>query len=134
MNFMHFHNSSARNYGYHILLIMTGNAHKESFHKLSFILVREQGLYIIKTDCSGEMVIAFTNKEIKLLKGKPILPIPAALFVLVFVVLRSCFRHSDKSGYCSLSIQFYKLLWLWFYPDFFLNSGFYYNDVEYRRK
>ena len=44
----------------------------------------------------------------------------------------SCFRHSDKSGYCSLYIQFYKLLG--FHVDFFLNLGFYYNDVKYRHK
>ena len=36
----------------------------------------------------------------------------------------SCFRHSNKSGYCSLYIQFYKLLWLWFHVAFFLNSEF----------
>ena len=42
---------------------MTGNAHKESCHKLSLILVREQGSYIIKTDCSGKIVVAFTIKE-----------------------------------------------------------------------
>ena len=42
---------------------MTGNAHKESFYKLSLILVREQRLYLIKTDCSGEMMVAFTIKE-----------------------------------------------------------------------
>ena len=47
-----------------MFLIMTGNAHKESCHKLlSLILVREQELYLIKTDCSGEMVVAFTIKE-----------------------------------------------------------------------
>ena len=63
MNFMHFRNSSTRNCDQHILLIMTGNAHKESCLKLSLLLVREQGLYIIKTDCSGEMVVAFTIKE-----------------------------------------------------------------------
>ena len=63
MNFMHFHNSSTRNRDHHILLIMTGNAHKKSCHKLLLILVREHGLYIIKTDCSGEMVVAFTIKE-----------------------------------------------------------------------
>ena len=40
------------------------------------------------------------------------------------------FRHSDKSGHFSLYIQFYKLLWLTFYIDFFLNLEFYYNDVE----
>ena len=40
---------------------MTGNAHKESCHKLSLILVREQGL--IKADCSGKMVVAVTIKE-----------------------------------------------------------------------
>ena len=44
---------------------MTGNAHKESCQKLSLILVREQGL--IKTNCSGKMVAAFTVKEIKYL-------------------------------------------------------------------
>ena len=27
------------------------------------ILVREKGLYIIKTDCSNKMVVAFTIKE-----------------------------------------------------------------------
>ena len=42
---------------------MTGNAHKESCHKLLLILVREKRLYIIKTDCSGEIVVAFTIKE-----------------------------------------------------------------------
>ena len=63
MNFMHFLNSCSRNCDHHILLIMTGNAHKESCHKLFLILVREQGLYIIKTDCSGEMVVAFTITE-----------------------------------------------------------------------
>ena len=40
------------------------HAHKESCHKLlSLILVREQGLYIIKTDCSGKRIVAFTIKE-----------------------------------------------------------------------
>ena len=64
MNFMHFHNSSTQNCDHHILLIMTSNAHKESCHKLLLlILVREHGLYIIKTDCSSEMVVAFTIKE-----------------------------------------------------------------------
>ena len=43
MNFMHFQNSSTRNRDHHILLIMTGNAHQESCHKLlSLILVRKQ--------------------------------------------------------------------------------------------
>ena len=61
---MHFHNSFTQNCDHHTLLIMTGNAHKESCHKLlSLILVREQGLYIIKTDCSGKMMVAFTTKE-----------------------------------------------------------------------
>ena len=64
MNFMHFRNSCTRNCDHHILLITTGNSHKESCHKsISLILVREQGLYIIKTDCSDEMVVAFTIKE-----------------------------------------------------------------------
>ena len=68
---------------------MTGNAHKESCHKLlSLILVREQELYVIKTDCSGEMMAAFTIKE-KHLNGKPILPVGAAAFLFIFVILSS---------------------------------------------
>ena len=87
MNFMHFHNSSTQNCDHHNLLIVTGNAHKECCHKLlSLILVREQGLCIIKTDCSREMVAAFTKK---LFSGKPILPIGAAAFLFIFVVLSS---------------------------------------------
>ena len=39
MNFMHFHNSHTRNRDHHILLIMTGNTHKESCHKLSLCLL-----------------------------------------------------------------------------------------------
>ena len=85
MNFMHFHNSSTRNCDHHILLIMTGNAHKESCHKLLLILVREQRL--IKTDCSGKIVVAFSIK--KIFNDKPILPIGAALFLVIFVVLSS---------------------------------------------
>ena len=46
---------------------MTGIAHKESGHKLLLILVREQGLYIIKTDSSGEMVVASIITEINYL-------------------------------------------------------------------
>ena len=69
---------------------MTGNANKQSCHKLlSLILVREQRLYIIKTDCSGEMVVAFIIKEKKLFNSKPILPISAAAFLFIFVVLSS---------------------------------------------
>ena len=63
MNFMHFQNSCARNCHYHIPLIITGNAHKKSCHKFLLILVREHILYIIKTDCSGKMMVAFTIKE-----------------------------------------------------------------------
>ena len=53
---------------------------------------------------------------------------------LIWLHYWSCFQHSDKSGYCFLHIQFYKLLWLWSYVDLFLNLGFYYNAVEYRHK
>ena len=42
---------------------MTGNADKGPCSKLSLILVREHGLHISKTDCSGKMVVAFTIKE-----------------------------------------------------------------------
>ena len=63
MNFMYFHNSSTHNCNHHILLIMTSDANKESCDKLSLISVREQEMYIIKTDCSGRIVFAFTIKE-----------------------------------------------------------------------
>ena len=63
MNFMHFYNYSTRNCDRHILLIMTGNVHKKFCHKLLLILVRGHGLYIIKTDCRGKMVVAFIIKE-----------------------------------------------------------------------
>ena len=84
MNFMPFYNSRTRNCDHHILLIMTGNAHKESCHKLLLIIRREQGLCITKTDCSDKAV-TFT---IKLFNGKPILPTGAVLFLLIFEVLR----------------------------------------------
>ena len=68
---------------------MTGNTHKESCHKLLLlIVVRELGLYIIKSDCSGKMVVAFTIKK-KLFDGKPILPIGAAAFLFIFVAFSS---------------------------------------------
>ena len=38
---MHFQNSSPQNCDHHILLIMTGIAHKESCHKLCLILKGE---------------------------------------------------------------------------------------------
>ena len=64
MNFMHFHNSCTQNCDHHILLIMTGNAHEESCHKLMLILVREKGLKHNHTDGSGEIVVAFTITKI----------------------------------------------------------------------
>ena len=88
---MHFHNSCTQNCDHHILLIMIGNVHKESCHKLLLILVREQGLHIIQINCSGKMVVAFTIKEQKLIDGKPILPIGAATFLFIFDVLSSSF-------------------------------------------
>ena len=42
INFMHFRRSYTRNGDHYILLIMTGNAHKESCHKLSSKLVRKK--------------------------------------------------------------------------------------------
>ena len=41
---MHFHYSGTRNRNHHILLIMTGNAHKESCHKLSLTLGEGEGI------------------------------------------------------------------------------------------
>ena len=53
---------------------------------------------------------------------------------LIWLRYWSCFWHDDKCDYCSLHIQFYKLLWLWFYVDFYSNLGCYCNNVEYRHK
>ena len=110
MDFMHFHSSCTRNCDHHILLIMTGNAHKESCHKLLLILVREQGLSIIKTDCSGEMMVAFTIKEKNSLMVSlffdvvlPLSYLIGGIKFLIWLCCCSCLRHSDKSGYCFLN-------------------------------
>ena len=137
---MYFHNSCTQNCDHHIFLIMTGNAHKESCHKLlSLILMRKHGLYIIKTDGSGKMVVASTIKEKTISWGAYFANwccrFPICIWgieLLIWLRYWSCFRHSFKSDYCSLYIQFYKLFW--FYVDFFLNLGFCYNDVKYGRK
>ena len=69
MNFVHLHNSRPRNRDHHILLIVTGNTLKESCPNLSLIqmLAREEGLKHNQTDCSGDMVVAFTITEINYL-------------------------------------------------------------------
>ena len=41
---MHFHNSCTQNYDHHIRLVMAGNAHKESCHKLLLTLKRRPGV------------------------------------------------------------------------------------------
>ena len=90
---------------------MTGNAHEESCHNLLLILVREQGLYIIKTDCSGKIMIAFEIKE-KTIYWQAYFANWCCLFpiyssgVKYVILLRywSYFQESDKSGYCSLLI------------------------------
>ena len=41
-----------------------------------------EGAGLIKTDCSGKMMVASTIKE-KLFNGKPILPIGAAPFLFI---------------------------------------------------
>ena len=87
---MHFHNSctGTRNCDHHILLIMTGNVHKESYHKLLLILVREQGLYISKLIIAAKWwLLSQLNK--KLFIGKSILRYGAASFLFVFAVLSS---------------------------------------------
>ena len=71
MNFMHFRKSSTQNGDHHIFLIMTGNAHKESCHKLlSLILVRERGLYIIKLIVAEKLWLLSQLKK-KLFDDKP---------------------------------------------------------------
>ena len=140
MNVTHFHNTSTRNCDHNILFIMTGNTHKESCYKLSSIVVREQGLYIIKTDCSGKRVVACTiEKNYLMVSLFCQLALPFLIYIcgikfLIWLRYWSCFRHSDKSGCRSLYIQSYKLLWLWFYVNFFLNLEFCCSDLESRHK
>ena len=88
MNFMRFHNYCRQNWDHHVLVIITGNAHKESCHKLLLILVKDKELYVTKTDCSRKMVLAFTIKK-KLFNGKPTLQCGGAPFLFVFVVFSS---------------------------------------------
>ena len=80
MNFMHFHNSCTRNCDRHILLIMTGNAHKESCYKLLLTLVR-----LIKMVVGG----CFHNYRNKLSNDKPIFRCGAAPFLFILVALSS---------------------------------------------
>ena len=140
MNFMHFHFSCTQNCDDHILLIVTGNAHKKSCHKLlSLILAREQGL--IKIDCSGKMVVAFTITEKNYLMVslfcQLVLPL-SYLYLWYYVsnlaavlVLFPAYRQKRLlfSLYSVLQIVVVNLC-----VDFFLSLGFYYNDVEYRHK
>ena len=105
MNFMHFHNSYTQNHDHHILLIMTGNAHKESCHKLSLCFSGRKDWNTIKTDGSGQMVVAYTITEINYLPVSLFwdVVLPLSYLYLWYLVLwlryLSCFRHSDKSGY-----------------------------------
>ena len=87
------------------------------------------------------MVVAFTITEIKYFMSSlfcdvvlPTFYLYLWYYFLIWLRYWFCFRHSDKSVYCSLYIQFYKLLLLWFHVDFFLKLLFYYNAVEYRHK
>ena len=89
MNFMHFYNSCTRDCDHQILLIMTGKAHKESCHKLLLILVRERGSYIIKTDCTSKMVVAFTIKEKSFLMVSLFFDVLLPISFFLFVVLSS---------------------------------------------
>ena len=105
INFMHFHNSYTQNCDHHILLIMTSNAHKESCHKLSLCLSGRKDWNTIKTDGSGQMVVAFTIAEINYLVVSLFwdVELPLSYLYLWYLVLRlrysSCFRHSGKCGY-----------------------------------
>ena len=64
MNLIHFCNFSTRTCDYNFFLIMTGNAHKESSHKLLLKLVREKGLYIIKTDTNSRPTIRLSSEQL----------------------------------------------------------------------
>ena len=90
MTFMHFQNSCTQNCDHHILLIMTGNAHKESCLKLLLILilVREKRQYILKLIVATKWWLLSPLKK-KLFIGKPIFRCGAAAFLFIFVVLSS---------------------------------------------
>ena len=87
---MDFLNSCTQNCDHHILLIMTGNAHKESCLKLLsiLILVREKGLYIVKLIVETKWWLLSQLKK-KLFIDKPIFRCGAAAFLFIFVVLSS---------------------------------------------
>ena len=90
---------------------MTGNAHKESCHKLWLILKGEEGIETIKTDGSDEMMVAFTITRIKYLVASlfcdMVLSLSSVYWPAIYICgiklfwlsYLPCFRHSDKSGY-----------------------------------
>ena len=86
MNFMNFHNASTQSCDHHILLIMTGNAHKESCYKLLLILVRENEL--LKLMVAAKWWLLSQLKK-KLFDGKLILRCGTAPFLFIFVILSS---------------------------------------------
>ena len=88
MIFMHFQNFCTQNSDDHILLIMTGNVHKESYLKLLLILifVREKGLYIMKLIVATKWWL-LSQLQKKLFIGKPIFRCGAATLLFIFVVL-----------------------------------------------
>ena len=90
MVFMHFQNSCTQNCDHHILLIMTGNAHKESCLELLLILilVREKELYILKLIVATKWWLLSQLKK-KLFIGKPIFRCGTAAFLFMSVVLSS---------------------------------------------
>ena len=88
MNFMHFYNSCTQNCDYHILLIMTGNAHKVL---PQIIIDTGEGAGI---ETSSKLIVAaksclFSWLKKKLFIGKPILRCGTAPFLFIFVVLSS---------------------------------------------
>ena len=82
---MHFQNSCTRNCDHHIFLIITGNAHKQSCHKLWLILKRE-GI-----ETQSKLMVAFTITRINYLV--------VSLFCSMVLPLSDVYWHERGCGF-----------------------------------
>ena len=106
MIFMHFQNSCTRNCDHHIILIMTGNAHKEFCHKL-WLILKGEGIETQSKLMVIDLTITQINYLVLCLFCDMVLPLSYVYWPTVYICgfklfwLRylPCFRHSDKSGY-----------------------------------
>ena len=87
MNFMLFYNSCTRNCDHHILLIKTGNAHKQKMLPQIIINTCKGGRFETKSKLMVAAKCCFYNYKNKSFSGKPILRCGGAPFLFIFVML-----------------------------------------------